>query len=129
MAWPQMIGMNQVNFHRPSGRYIFANYGFVDMDGLPRPWHQKPEVHRHRTQLTLFEAPQPWGPFFMFHRDDDWLSPDGAAGAYCPVLPPKWMGATSAWMVSASCCALSKKARFLHHYNFSTQLLDFSYEP
>jgi hypothetical protein len=128
MAWPQMIGMNQVNFHRPSGRYIVANYGFVDMDGLPRPWHQKPAVYRHRTQLTLFEAPQPWGPFFMFHRDDDWLSPDGAAGSYCPTFPPKWMGTTSAWMVSASCCALSTKARFLHHYNFSTQRVDFSYD-
>jgi len=132
MRYPQMIGMNQVNFHRPSGRYLLANYGFIDLDGRPRPWHQKPEVKRHRTQLMLFEAPQPWGPFFKFHRDDDWRFPDGSGGAYCPVFPPKWMGATTAWMVSAQCCAKGDGANGIgpnpHHYNFSAQRLDFSFE-
>ena len=127
MHWPQMIGMNQVNYHRPSGRYLIANYGFIDHDGQPRPWHQKPKAPGgHRTQLTMFEAPQPWGPFSIFHRDDDWRSPDGAPGAYCPVFPPKWMEPTSALMVSAQCCA-ARASGTLHHYNFSAQRLDFSY--
>ena len=132
MHYPQMLGMNQVNFHRPSGRYLLANYGFIDLDGRPRPWHQQPEVKRHRTQLMLFEAPQPWGPFFRFHRDDDWRSPDGAGGGYCPVFPPKWMGATTAWIVSAQCCAKGDGANGIgpnpHHYNFSAQRVDFSFE-
>ena len=126
MHWPLMISMNQVNYHRPSGRYLTANYGFIDHNGQPRPWHQHPKAPGgHRTQLTFFEAKYPWGPFSIFHRDDDWRSPDGAAGAYCPVFPPKWMEPTSALMVSASCCA--KPSGILHHYNFSAQRLDFSY--
>jgi hypothetical protein len=37
MHWPLMIGMNQVNYHQPSGRYLTANYGFIDHNGQPRP--------------------------------------------------------------------------------------------
>ena len=81
MHWPKMIGMNQVNFYLPSGRYLVANYGFIDLDGQPRPWHQQPHVVQHRTQLTLLEAAQPWGPFSIFHRDDDWQSPDTGPAA------------------------------------------------
>ena len=80
----------------------------------------------------LFEAPQPWGPFCQFHRDDDWQSPDGAGGAYCPVFPPKWMGNTTAWIVSAQCCAKGGGANGIganpHRYNFSAQRGDFSFE-
>ena len=125
MHFDKMLGMNQVNFHKPSGRYLVANYGFIDLNGLPRPWHQKPAPMRHRTQLMFFEAPQPWGPFTYFHRDDDWMAPDGATGAYCPVFPPKWMTATSALIVSASCCA--KTTDIKRHYNFSAQRVDFSF--
>ena len=77
-------------------------------------YRTEPSALRHRTQLTLFDAPAPWGPFSLFHRDDDWHCPDGAAGAYCPVLPPAWMGNDSAWVVSASCCARSNNDN-LHH--------------
>ena len=127
MHWPKMIGMNQVNFHRHSGRYLVANYGFIDLDGQPCPWHQRPHVVQHRTQLPLLEAAQPWGPFsiFNFHRDDDWPSPDGAGGACCPVFPPEWMGPTSALMVAASCCA--KTTDIKRHYNFSAQRVDVSF--
>ena len=132
MHFPKMLGMNQVNYHKPSGRHLLANYAFIDPNGQPRPWHQQPQVLQHRTQLTFFEAEQPWGPFSAFHRDDDWQSPDGAGGAYCPVFPPKWMGATSALVVSASCCARTTgaiPASTLRHYNFSAQRVQFSYNP
>ena len=130
MHYRQMLGMNQVNFHPPSGRYLLANYGFVDLNGQPRPWHQNPTKSgsrdlRHRTQLMFLEAEQPWGPFSVFHRDDDWQSPDGATGAYCPVFPTKWMGETSALMVSASCCASTTNVK--RHNNFSAQRVDFSF--
>eukprot|EP00039_Didymoeca_costata_P028973 m.22749 g.22749 ORF g.22749 m.22749 type:complete len:500 (-) comp7433_c0_seq1:53-1552(-) len=123
MTFPEMLGMNQVNFHKESKRYILANYGFIDLNGLPRPWHQAPEVYLHRTQLTIFEAENPWGPFRLFHRDDDWRLPDGSGGGYCPVMPPKWMTGTSAWMVSAQCCAHFGPTP--HHYNFTTQQFHF----
>ena len=126
MHYPKMLGMNQVNYHPQSQRYVLANYGFVDFNGLPRPYHQTPMVVRHRSQLTLFEGPKPWGPFAVFHRDDDWKSPDGAAGGYCPVLPPKWVGNSSAWMVWAQCCALSSDEN-PHHYNFSVQQFHFTH--
>merc|ERR1712107_726267 len=113
--------MNQVNFHASSGRYLLANYGFIDLNGLPRPWHQPPILPQHRTQLTMFEAPKPWGPFSVFHRDDNWASPDGSTGAYCPVLPAKWLQANEAWVVFAQCCAGMSN----NHYAFSTQRFSF----
>ena len=33
-----------------------------------------------RTQLSLWEAEKPWGPWRCFHRDDDWKGPDGSSG-------------------------------------------------
>jgi hypothetical protein len=47
--------------------------------------------------MTLFEAPEPWGPWSLFYQDDDW----GRKGGYQPCFPTKWMNedGTSMWMV------------------------------
>lgn len=94
----RMMGENAAFFNPylgVGGRYVIANFGLIDDEGNPRPWHSEPYMMPHRTQvifasakatyaptlivrppccqmqLTMFEAPNPWGPWSMFFRDDD----------------------------------------------------------
>ena len=53
---------------------------FLDAEGNPRPYHQAWPDSSKRSQLTLFEAPEPWGPWSLFYRDDTW----GNLGGYQP---------------------------------------------
>jgi hypothetical protein len=86
--YPRMTGENHVTYNAGLGRYLMGNYGFIDEEGNPRPYHQGPWPDSClRSQLTLFEAPEPWGPWSLFHRDDDW----GTYGDYQPIFPTKWM--------------------------------------
>ena len=76
--------LSKANFHPGLGRYIFANWAWISYDGYPRPDHTPDERNgrtgHQRTQLTLVESPTPWGPFSIFHRDDDWKGADGSSG-------------------------------------------------
>lgn len=47
----------------------------------------------HGSELFLYEAPSPWGPFALVHHEDPWESPD--VNPYCPRLPLKWLSVTS----------------------------------
>ncbi len=65
------------------------------------------------TDLLVFEAPEPWGPFGLVHFEEDWEST--AFNPYCPRIPLKWMGAdgVSGWMqFSGSWGASGQKAGF-----------------
>jgi len=86
--YEKMTGENHVAYNKGIKRYIFGNYGFVDNELRPRPNHQGswPECAM-RSQLTLYEAPNPWGPWSLFHQDDNW----GTYGDYQPAFPTKWM--------------------------------------
>ena len=84
-----MTGANHVAYNPGIGRYLMGNYGFVDEDLRPRPVHQMRYPESHLSQLTLFEAPQPWGPWRLFYRNDNW----GTYGDYQPNFPTKWMTA------------------------------------
>ena len=64
-----------------------GNYSFIDEELHPRPIHQMGYPESHISQLTLYEAPEPWGPWKLFHRDDDW----GTYGDYQPNFPTQWM--------------------------------------
>ena len=82
-----MTGENHVSYNPGLGRYIMGNYSFLDEEARPRPAHQLPYPYAAvRSQLTLFEAPNPWGPWSLFYRDDDW-----GTGDYQPSFPVKWM--------------------------------------
>ena len=43
----------------------------------------------HGTDLLVFEAPEPWGPFSLVHFEEYWEGKD--YNPYCPRLPLKWM--------------------------------------
>ncbi len=103
-----MIGENPISYHPQLQRYLIANFGFIDAAGRPRPWHQKPYMSPHRTQLILLEAREPWGPWSIFYRSDDSASLSPAApGLYAPSFPSKFMSGVGAdgrvelWMVFA----------------------------
>jgi hypothetical protein len=84
----RMTGEDHCAWNKGIGRFILGNYGFVDDAMNPRPNHQGkwPEC-AYRSQLTLFESPDPWGPWKLFHQDDNW----GTYGDYQPNFPVKWM--------------------------------------
>ena len=64
-----------------------GNYSFVDENLNPRPVHQMRYPESHYSQLTLYEAAEPWGPWKLFYQDDRW----GSYGDYQPNFPTKWM--------------------------------------
>jgi Domain of unknown function (DUF4185) len=41
------------------------------------------------TELMIYDAPHPWGPFTLVHDEDYWESRD--LNPYCPRLPLKWL--------------------------------------
>ena len=111
--YPRMTGENHLSFNPGIGRYLLGNYGFVDEHVQPRPYHQLDWPHSaERSQLTLFEAPEPWGPWSLFHIDDDW----GTYGDYQPSFPPKLMTENGQEVVIVS-------SGTYDDYNLTTQLL------
>jgi hypothetical protein len=98
--YPRMTGENHVAYNPGIRRYLMGNYGFVDAQGNPRPYHVAggwPESAL-RSQLTLFDAPEPWGPWTLFHIQDDW----GTYGDYQPSFPTKWMSSDGRTLLMAS---------------------------
>jgi hypothetical protein len=95
-----MTGENHVSYNPGLGRFIMGNYAFTDADGKPMPYHQGCptwDSEKQKSQLTLFEAPDPWGPWSLFYQDDNW----GVSGGYQPSFPTKWMSSDgkTMWMV------------------------------
>ena len=43
------------------------------------------------TDLLVFEAPEPWGPFSLVHYEEYWEGKE--YNPYCPRVPLKWIGA------------------------------------
>lgn len=125
-SWGLHTSVQQTNYHPSLDRYIFANWVWVSADGNPRPDHSRDELNertaRQRTMLTLFEADMPWGPWRLFHRDDNWSYADGSTGAYTPIFPAAWINATddSFWMVSTQCCGVPEYPP-TNNYYFNAQ--------
>jgi hypothetical protein len=111
--YPRMTGENHVSYNRYIRRYLMGNYSFITDNLVPRPYHQEqwPDSTL-RSQLTLFEAPNPWGPWRLFHRDDNW----GTYGDYQPSFPPKWMSHAGRTLLMVS-------SGTFDDYNFTVQKL------
>jgi hypothetical protein len=50
---------------------------------------KKPFSPLDGTELDIYDAPHPWGPFTLVHHEDIWESID--MNPYCPRLPLKWL--------------------------------------
>ena len=118
-----MVGENAVSYNPFLGRYLIANYGFLDNAGRPRPWHTKPYMSPHRTQLLLLEAERPWGPWRRFLANDDSGAPMlDAPGLYTPTFPSAYMrapaadGATAQMQMFFACLGGSASCRYTLNY-------------
>jgi len=126
MEWPLHTSVQQVTYHPGLRRYLAANWAWLSMDGAPRPDHSPDERNgrtaRQRTWLQLLEAEQLWGPWSVFHSDDDWRLADGSSGAYTPVIPPAWLdeAGSAFWLVSTQCCGTPEFPP-TNHYSFNAQ--------
>ena len=90
LAFGRMLGENNIHYNAQLGRWVCANYGFLDTAGNPSTWHQQPWHTKdtpRRTQLLMLEAPQPWGPWRAFFRDDDFGGAWNGSGAYGTTFP------------------------------------------
>jgi len=98
--YPLMTGEDHVSYNPGLKRYILGNYSFLDGEGNPQPYHATGRWPQSalRSQLTLFEAPEPWGPWSLFYQDDNW----GTYGDYQPCFPTKWMSADGRTMLMVS---------------------------
>jgi hypothetical protein len=98
--YPRMTGENHISYNPGIRRYIMGNYSFLDETGNPRPYHAVGgwPASALRSQLTLFEAPEPWGPWSLFYQDDNW----GTYGDYQPSFPTKWISSDGKTMLMVS---------------------------
>jgi len=78
----------------------------------------------HRTQLTMLEAPNPWGPWSIFYRDDD--SPS-APGLYTPTFPSAYIrapvGNTAELLLIFSCLGGADSCRYTLNWQALTLTL------
>jgi hypothetical protein len=70
-------------------RFIMGQWAYEDLDA-PKPFAT--------TRLWLYEAPNPWGPWRLFHEQPNW-----GTNSYNPSFPAKWFedGGRRMWMISA----------------------------
>lgn len=64
-------------------------------------WRLKEDFNPTRgSELIIYDAPEPWGPFTLVHHEKDWESPE--ITPYCPRVPLKWIKAerdgVSGWL-------------------------------
>lgn len=53
------------------------------------------------TDLVVYDAPEPWGPFTLAHYDREWLG--RLVGPYCPRIPLPWLDqdGLGGWMLAS----------------------------
>jgi len=53
-------------------------------------WRLKQDFSpEHGSELFVYEATEPWGPFLLVHHEEQWE--DAETTPYCPRLPLKWL--------------------------------------
>ena len=108
--YPLMTCENHAAYNKGIQRYILGNSSFIDENGNPRSYYQNYPYSVYPSQLTLFEAPEPWGPWSLFYKDDNW----GTYGDYQPNFPTKWISEDGKTMYMVSAGAYDD-------YNFTVQ--------
>jgi len=87
-GYTSMTGMHYVPFLK---RFILPQWAFVNLD-------QEANTAFSHSALMLYEAPNMWGPWSLFHVEPTWNK-----GSYNPSLPSKWFedGGRAMWIVGA----------------------------
>ena len=108
---------------------IDGHLGLPECVYLPEPgryllltWALHSDFHvKDGSELTVLEAPDPWGPYSLVHYEQIWDSTEICP--YCPRVPLKWFDSTSltGWIVH------SGNWHTVEHY--ATHVRPFSLEP
>ncbi len=77
----RQIGLPDMVYAAPLKRYLLLTWS-LNRDFDPD----------QGSQLFIYEAPEPWGPFTLVHHEDPWE--EAGVTPYCPRLPLKWIRAT-----------------------------------
>merc|ERR1711964_668191 len=90
-----MTGENGVVTWNPKlRRYFLPNFSFLDNATLqPVPYHVPgTNFGVHRSQVTIFESENPWGPWRLVWKHDDAARHFGIPRAvYTPSFPAKFI--------------------------------------
>jgi hypothetical protein len=108
--YPGFTAENHIAWNPGLRRFIMGNAGFYGPDGQPLPYHNEPRG-KYKSQLTVYEAANLWGPWRLFYRVDDW-----GTGNYQPSFPTKWMSKDGREMIMVS-------SGMGENYNFTTERL------
>lgn len=87
---PGHVGHPTMTYNPALGRFLlmFGSDVVPHSFATPRSFARE-HWHRQR-ELQLYEAANPWGPWYLVHYDPCW---EGEHVAYLPQLPAKWLGA------------------------------------
>jgi hypothetical protein len=84
------IGLPDMVYLKSIGRYLLLTWRLHE-DFSPTAG----------TDLLIFEAPEPWGPFSLVHFEEYWEGKE--FNPYCPRIPLKWVesspGVVTGWML------------------------------
>jgi hypothetical protein len=95
---PGHVGHSDMTWNPGLGRFLLAVFSDTVPHREDASFEETQRWERH-TELQLYEAPAPWGPWGLVYREEPWGGPDHAC--YLPHIPAKWIDADrlSGWML------------------------------
>jgi hypothetical protein len=85
---PGHVGHPTITYNQALQRYILC----ISSDMVPHRENAPPEETRKwnwESEMQLYEGPNPWGPWSIFHNEKQWGGKDHTA--YLPQMPANWI--------------------------------------
>jgi hypothetical protein len=85
---PGHVGHPTITYNKALKRYILC----ISSDVVPHRENSSKEETRkwnYESEMQLYEGPNPWGPWAIFHNDKQWGGSDHTA--YLPQMPSAWI--------------------------------------
>ncbi len=113
---PGHVGHPTITYNKALDRYILC----ISSDTIPHREDASNEEARKwnwASEMQLYEGPNPWGPWAIFHNEEQWGGKDHTA--YLPQIPSAWIskdGLTGSVLFAGD--YVKRKAEY---YGFMTQ--------
>lgn len=85
---PGHVGHPTITYNKALNRYILC----ISSDMVPHRENASKEEARKwnwESEMQLYEGPNPWGPWALFHNEKQWGGKDHTA--YLPQIPSAWL--------------------------------------
>jgi hypothetical protein len=85
---PDHVGHPTITYNKALSRYILC----ISSDVVPHKENATKEEARKwnwESEMQLYESPNPWGPWSIFHNEKPWGGKDHTA--YLPQMPANWI--------------------------------------